>query len=167
MDHLDSYLEALSEFHQEGCYLYRDSEKIRKNAAQFIADLRDDKSQNHRPYQDWVEYVPETILWMVKDGEYIGGVDIRHRLNWHLEKWGGHLGFTIRPSMRGRGYGKKLIQKAVPFMNYFGIEKALITLDPARKEAARIVEFCGGRFEDELPATGKFPARCRYWLDCT
>ncbi|MEM6811507.1 MAG: GNAT family N-acetyltransferase [Pseudomonadota bacterium] len=163
----NSYLEALKEYHEEGRYLHQDINLLNADFESFIKELRAEKGYPHQPYQDWVEPVPETVVWLVKDENYIGTVDIRHRLNWHLEKWGGHIHFNIRPSMRGKGFGKKILQKALPIVNYLGIDRALITLPPEDKAAIHIVESCGGEFEDETCATDRFPAMRRYWINCT
>ena len=163
----DSYLEALQEYHNEGRFTYLDSSRLRHDFNGYIEKLRQDKGQPHQPCQDWVELVPETVLWLVKDRNYIGSVDIRHRINWHLERWGGHIHFVIRPSMRGKGYGRKALQKAIPFANYFGIDQALLTVDPDNKQAIRIIQHCGGVFSDKTLATEHFPARLRYWMDCS
>lgn len=167
VEYQDSFLEALREYHAEGRYLYNDINRLRTDFGEFITALRAEKGYPHQPFQEWVEPVPETVTWLVKDGEYIGTADIRHRLNWHLEKWGGHIHFIIRPSMRGMGFGRKILLKAMPIANYLGIEQALLTVAPDNIPAIRVIESCGGKFADELPATNQFPARRRYWLDCT
>ncbi len=166
-DYKESFLSALAEYQKNKRMMYLSIPKLRDDFDTYIENLNTERGHLHREYQDWVEQVPETILWLVKDGEYLGTVFIRHRLNWHLEKWGGHINFAIRPSMRGKGFGKKLLMKAIPFANYLGIEKALLTVDPYSKPAIRIVESCGAEYQDSLPATDQFPARKRYWLDCT
>jgi predicted acetyltransferase len=165
-EYKNSYLEALNEYHAEGRYKFLDIEELSSNFEQFVNDLNEGNRHIHKPYADWVEPVPETALWMVKDDKYIGSFNIRHRLNWHLEKWGGHINFVIRPSMRGKGFGKKILQKGLPIAEYLGIERALFTIDKDNKSAIRVIEFCGGKFEDETPATEQFPARLRYWVDC-
>lgn len=166
-EYKESFLQALEELHQEDrCTDYKIPD-LRKNFKSFVARLHTERGRPHQYLQEWVEAVPETVLWMVKDGEYLGTVAIRHRLNWHLERWGGHMHFMLRPSMRGKGFGRKMLLKAIPFANYLGIEKALITVDPENKAAIRILESCGAKFEDELAATEQFPARRRYWIDCT
>ncbi|MCB1563045.1 MAG: GNAT family N-acetyltransferase [Alphaproteobacteria bacterium] len=167
IEYKDSYLEALKEFQAEGRYTFLDIDHVRDNFEDFIRKVNDGKKHLHKPYADWVEPIPETVLWLVKDREFIGTLNIRHRLNWHLEKWGGHVNFVIRPTMRGKGFGKKILQKGIPYLTHFGIDRALITLSPNNKAGVHIVEFCGAKFQDELPATDKFPARRRYWLDCT
>lgn len=167
IEYQDEYLSALEEYHAEDRYLYQDIAALHTDFKTFIGELRIEKGYPHQPYQDWVEPVPETVVWLVKDDSYIGTVDIRHRLNWHLEKWGGHVHFTIRPTMRGKGFGVKILKKAMPIINYLGVDNALITLKPEDTAAITIVESCGGKFEDETTASDKFPAMRRYWLDCT
>lgn len=163
----ESFMEALREYHQESRYAYLSFRQLDEDFEGFINEMRDDSSRHYKNFHEWTDPVPETVLWLVKDGVYIGSVDIRHRLNWHLEKLGGHLHFIIRPSMRGRGFGKKILQKAIPFAHHLGIDRALITVRPDNQAAERIIEFAGGALEDQTPETEKFPACKRYWVDCT
>ncbi len=167
LEHKESYLDALREFHEEGRYDFLKYDEIEANFEQFIQELNDGNRHLHKPYADWVEPVPETILWLVKSDKFIGTFNIRHRLNWHLEKWGGHVNFVIRPSMRGKGFGKKILQKGMPFTCYLGIDRALLTVSPVNEAAIKIVEFCGAELQDELAETDQFPLRRRYWLDCS
>jgi predicted acetyltransferase len=167
VDYKDSFLEALTEYHAEGRCLYKTHTMLNADFDGFVKALKAERGHPHQPYQDWVEPVPETVAWLVKDDTYLGTVSIRHRLNWHLEKWGGHIHFIIRPSMRGKSFGKKILLKAIPIANYLGIEKALLTVAPDNLPAIRIIESCGGKFDDDLPETEQFPARKTYWLDCT
>lgn len=166
-EYKNSFLDALREYHAEGRYLYNDLHRTDTEFERFIASLRAEKGYPHQPWQDWVEPVPETVLWLVKDEHYLGSVYIRHRLNWHLEKWGGHIHFIIRPTMRGKGFGRKILLKSLPYANHLGIGEGLITVAPDNKPAIRTVEACGGIFDDETPETAQFPARRRYWIDCT
>lgn len=167
IEYKDSYLEALAEYHAEKRYLYKDITSLSLDFESYVEALRTDRGYAHQPYQEWVEPVPETVTWLVKDDMYLGTLELRHRLNWHLEKWGGHIHFTIRPSMRKNGFGRKMLLKAIPIANHLGIDQALITIAPKSKAGRRIVESIGAKFQDELPETDQFPARRRYWLDCT
>lgn len=167
IEYKDSFLEALDEFHDEGCYTHLDHEDLENDFQGFVDKINTGELILHEPLPDWAELVPETNLWMVKEDQFIGIFRVRHRLNWHLEKWGGHITFMIRPSMRGKGFGKKMLQKGMPFVCYLGIERALLTIDPENDAAVRIVEFCGARLEAETTPTKQFPARRRYWLDCS
>lgn len=167
IEYKESYLEALREFQEEGRYTFLNLEEIEENFESFVSDLNENRRHLHLPFEDWVEPVPETILWMVKENEFIGNFNIRHRLNWHLEKWGGHINFLIRPSMRGKGFGKKILRKGMPCACFLGVDKVLITVDPENESAVRTVESVGAKFEDETQETEQFPPRRRYWLDCS
>ena len=50
--------------------------------------------------------VPATtfLALEVSSGELVGMIDIRHRLNDHLLNFGGHIGYSVRPSCRRKGY---------------------------------------------------------------
>lgn len=167
IDYKDSYLDAMREFQEEGRYQFLNLEEIEKGFETFVEDLNEGRRHLHLPYEDWVEPVPETILWMVKEKEFIGTFNVRHRLNWHLEKWGGHINFLIRPTMRGKGFGKKILRKGMACVNFLGVDKALITVDPDCPEAIKTIESVGAVYQDDTPSTEKFPPRKRYWLDCS
>ena len=41
--------------------------------------------------------------WIVEDQTYLGAITLRHGLNDFLLRAGGHIGYGLRPSARGRG----------------------------------------------------------------
>lgn len=167
VEYKDSYLDALRDYQNEGRMKHVNYAQVSTDFETYVKSLRSERGHQHQPCQEWAEIVPETIAWLVKDSAYIGTVSIRHRLNWHLERWGGHLHVIIRPDMRNKGFGKRMVLKAMPIANYLGIDKMLITIDPENKIGQKMIESCGGTYEETLPATDQFPTRMRYWLDCT
>lgn len=166
-DYRDSFIAALAEYHNEDRFRYWDMARLKRDFSSFVKDMNTERGVPHQPLQDWVEPVAETVTWLVKDEDYIGTAVIRHRLTWHLERWGGHIHFIIRPTKRGMDYGKKILMKAMPVANYLGVDQALLTIAPDNAAAIRIAEAAGARLQDELPETDQFPARLRYWLNCT
>jgi predicted acetyltransferase len=166
-DYQESFLEALQAYKEEGYCQHLSVREIRDNFSGFVENLASDRANHYRKFDDWVEVVPETVLWLVKDQNYLGNIVIRHRLNWHLEKWGGHIAFIIRPDKRGMGYGRKILLKAIPYANALGIDRALLTVAPDNKTAVHIIKKSGAVFEDETPGTERFPARYRFWLNCS
>ncbi|MAY99267.1 MAG: GNAT family N-acetyltransferase [Micavibrio sp.] len=163
----ESYLEALAEFHEEGRYLKKKIDTISEDFDTYVELLHQDKGHPEEHFDSWTEEVPQTVLWFVKDMEYLGTLNIRHRLNWHLEKWGGHITFVIRPSKRGLGFGRKILQKGLPIANALGLDRALLTVPTENEKAQQIVEFCGGELQDTTSETENFKACHRYWIDCT
>lgn len=58
-------------------------------------------------------FVPSTTLWLCDGTEYLGTVNIRHRLTPALENFGGHVGVFLRTSARGKGLGRVISDLAV------------------------------------------------------
>ncbi|SFB99230.1 GNAT family N-acetyltransferase [Streptomyces aidingensis] len=104
-------------------------------------------------------HVPCTTLWWTEDGEWLGRLAIRHRLNRLMLEFAGHIGYDVRPSARRRGHGTAMLRAALPAAHRMGIEAVLVTCDDDNDASRRIIEHCGGRFEDQR---GK---KLRYWID--
>ena len=73
-------------------------------------------------------YVPQTTLWLVDDNHFYGEIHLRHQLNEKLLNCGGTIGYGIRWSKRGLGYGKYMLKLGLEYCkNVLNIKKALIT----------------------------------------
>lgn len=109
--------------------------------------------------------VPATLLFLVDDAEtkILGGIDIRHRLNDSLLAFGGHIGYGIVPSERGKGYAKAQLRLALPVAKSLGVSRALITCDDGNTPSARTIEALGGVLEDKRAENGGLVRR--YWVD--
>lgn len=109
--------------------------------------------------------VPDsTYLCMRRcDGRMVGIVNIRHQLNDLLLEWGGHIGYSIRPDERGKGYAKQQLRLALDKCRELGLKRVLITCDETNEPSRRTIEACGGLYEDTRPDTDGTPTR-RYWV---
>ena len=59
-------------------------------------------------------YVPDTVYVLENDdGDYVGLVNLRHRLNDALRQGAGHIGYGIRKEYRGRGYATAALALAL------------------------------------------------------
>ncbi len=103
-------------------------------------------------------WVPSTTYWWVDGDEYLGRIAIRHSLPPHMLEYGGHIGYDVRSSARRQGHATAMLRAALPLAAELGIEDALITCDVDNVASRRVIEECGGRFEDER--VGKL----RYWV---
>jgi predicted acetyltransferase len=102
--------------------------------------------------------VPVTELWFVDGSAYLGTVVIRHRLTRELWVDGGHIGFHVIPSQRGRGHAKQMLTEALRVVRQLGIERALLTCDVENGPSRRVVEASGGVLEAIENRVA------RYWL---
>ncbi|MDK8645626.1 GNAT family N-acetyltransferase [Staphylococcus condimenti] len=85
------------------------------------------------------ESVPDTTLFLFDNGEIIGAVNIRHYLNEHLKRIGGHIGYGVRPDYRGQGYAKKLLREGLEFLNQNDVGDALVTCDKSNIASAKTI----------------------------
>lgn len=114
-----------------------------------------------------VPRVPETTYWMVEGDEFIGRVGIRPQLNAFLEKMGGHVGYAIRASRRGQGYGTAILEMTLPKAKRLGLQKILVTCDDDNAASAKIIERCGGVLQDTIRVEGHSAPMRRYWISLT
>jgi len=107
--------------------------------------------------------VPATFLVAEVDGQIVGRVSIRHRLNEYLQQRGGHIGFGIRPEFRRRGFATEILLEALEIARGLGVEKVLVTCDDTNIASRRVIEKCGGVLENivDLENVEKFR---RYWI---
>jgi predicted acetyltransferase len=107
-------------------------------------------------------WVAATTYWLVDDGEFVGHTNIRHELNDYLAKFGGHIGYYIRPSARKKGYGTKILELALIKAKELGIQKALVICEESNLVSKKIIERNGGVFQDKVFGEGE--AKLRYWI---
>lgn len=108
--------------------------------------------------------VPQSTFWLVHNDKYIGTGRIRHWLTPQLMLDGGHIGYSIRPSMRGRGFGTYLLKLLLPKARNRGIGTALIMCDYDNTASYRVIEKNGGWLHDviEIEIDGKPYTTRRY-----
>lgn len=104
-------------------------------------------------------WVPATTYWLIHKGVFVGHTNIRHQLNEYLLKIGGNIGYYIRPSMRGKGYGTKILELALVEAKSLGLKKVLVTCEASNLFSKRVIEKNGGQFEDEVDSV------LRYWIE--
>jgi predicted acetyltransferase len=109
--------------------------------------------------------VPATFLVADVAGEIVGRSSIRHRLNDHLEREGGHIGYGVLPRQRRRGYATEILRQSLVIARAIGIERVLVICDDDNTGSAAVIEKCGGQLDSVIRlASQPTPVR-RYWID--
>ena len=160
----DTFLEALQEEVQaEGDQTSKDIQRIQRFAADFEGFLQ--RFSDMERGINTPNLVPASSFWLIDDGEYVGSLNLRHELNDHLLHVGGHIGYDIRPSKRGEGYGKEILRLGLEMARERGLRRVLITCDETNIGSKKIIEANGGVFENAVTQEGSPVKKLRYWID--
>ena len=174
----------------EGLSLVRPSHEYKEQALEYINEFIEYGSQINGTgsldkyldnYEEWLDKVdfnremtPGSVLRRVPaetfmlirdtDNKLIGMIDIRLMLNEYLLNYGGHIGYSIRPSERRCGYAMYQLYLGLNYCLEKGIDKVLITCDKDNIGSAKTIINCGGILENEiLEDDGNLLQR--YWID--
>lgn len=109
-------------------------------------------------------FVPgTTFLYATKD-EVIGTTNIRHCLNDSLLKMGGHIGYSVHPKYRQKGYATKMLQETLGFCKRWEIWPVLITCYKTNIASRKTIEKCGGKLENEYYDEKTKETVLRFWI---
>ena len=61
--------------------------------------------------EGFVPYVQYVMF--ADDGQAVGFLNLRLRLNNFLREIGGHIGYCVHPEQRGKGYAKQVLRQAI------------------------------------------------------
>ncbi len=110
-------------------------------------------------------WVPSSSRFLF-DGERILGVlNLRHWLTDSLLQFGGHVGYSVRPSERRKGYGTQLLKHAMTMAREREIERILITCASDNLASAGVIRACGGVFDNRIFFEPVGHEVDRFWID--
>ena len=125
-------------------------------------------------YEEWLETnmqketginLPEnrvpSIQFVLFDdvGRALGFLNLRLRLNEDLLNYAGHIGYSIRPSERGKSYAKETLRQGLQVAKEKNIKKALVTCSVNNPASRAVILANGGILEDVRNGVE------RYWIE--
>ena len=125
-------------------------------------------------YEEWLEEnlqaeaglnIPENWVPAIQlvsfdvAGQALGFLNLRLRLNDYLLENGGHIGYSIRPSERGKGYAKESLRQGLQVAKEKNIKKALVTCSAENPASRAVIVANDGAFEGVRNGVE------RYWID--
>jgi predicted acetyltransferase len=118
------------------------------------------------PAQIPVGWVPGTEFWLDDGaGEIVACVRLRFWLTPSLEVEGGHIGYDVRPSSRGRGFGTMALRLVLPEARRRGLQRVKLTVDSDNPASIHIIERNGGMLSGEAISEKSGKAIKQYWIE--
>jgi predicted acetyltransferase len=111
--------------------------------------------------------VPANTYFFVRASDYkiVGMINIRHKLNEFLLNEGGHIGYSIRPTERGKGYATLMLKLGLEKCRELKLDRVLITCDKANIASAKVIKNNSGILENEVFSETFSEVIQRYWID--
>ena len=140
----------------------RDFEKIDEYSfEEWIENLEKNKDEKNLPEN----YSPHTLFLAINDEEeLVGAIGLRWRKVPALMTFGGLIGYSIRPSQRGKGYASKMLNLALEKFKAKNIDNVLITCKDFNIASKRVIEKNGGIFENIYKNNNDGYNYLRYWI---
>ena len=129
---------------------------------------------SYKDYLDVLEkrekglYHPETrvpdVTYILTDGQGViyGSLNLRLKLNDHLFKYDGHIGYGIAPSKRGQGYGRLILKSGLAICKRRGFDKVLVTCNEENIVSEKVILSQGGILENVIWKNDGYIKR--YWI---
>ena len=140
----------------------RDFEKIQElSFCEWIKYLERSKYEKYLPES----YSPHTLYLAINDdNEIVGAIGIRWKKVPILMTFGGLIGYSIRPSQRGRGYASEMLKLALEKFKNTNIDNVLITCKDFNIASKKVIEKNGGVFENTFNNKDDGFNYLRYWI---
>lgn len=99
-----------------------------------------------------------------EDNRLVGMIQVRHYFNDYLSKYGGNIGYSIRPSERQKGYAKAMLGAVLPFCREIKLEKILITCNDNNIASEKTIISNGGIYESTVYEPDENINLKRFWI---
>lgn len=116
--------------------------------------------------QGWVQST-QFLALRESDGALVGMIQIRHEIESsdYLRNYGGHIGYSVRPKERRKGYATEMLRQALAFCRTLGIKRVLMTCWPYNEGSKKAILKNGGVFESERYEPYEDDMFHRYWIE--
>lgn len=113
--------------------------------------------------ENWVT-CEQYIYVREADNKIVGMIQFRYYFNEFLEKYGGHIGYSVRPNERRKGYAKQMLAECLKVCKAYGLEDVLVTCIQGNEGSKRTILANGGVYESTVYCESQDVYIERYWI---
>lgn len=161
--------------------------RLEKDLRRYTHQIREYKEEMHhynstfdgcsrlgrvKTIQEWFDVLEERAgtqeqyIAINENNKVVGMIQIRFNIekNEILRTWGGHIGYSVRPTERQKGYGTEMLRLVLNECKNFGIDKVLVCCYKDNEASRKVILANKGVYEcDTLSDQGLVTQR--YWID--
>lgn len=150
----ESYLEAVASYRREML--------VAKSSMDGTGSLRREDNPAEWLYQSRMGERKETLRegkvpatqFVFADPEtkrIYGMLQVRHYLNDYLRNFAGHIGYSVRPTERRKGYAVRMLEDALEYCRKeLGLSKVLVSCLVENEASRKTILACGGVLEERV-----------------
>ena len=163
----EEYAEQIAEYKQafldadssmDGCGPLRRCE----DSLTYISECRKYTSQETLP-DGWV--LTTQFFYIRKaDNRLVGMIQVRHYFNDWLSRFGGHIGYSIKPDERRKGYATSMLKAVLPYCKEIGLDKILISCIDNNVGSEKTILNNGGVYESTVNEPDRKRNLKRFWI---
>lgn len=99
-----------------------------------------------------------------RDGKIVGMIQVRHELNAYLAQYAGHIGYSVRPDERRKGYASAMLAGVLPYCRSLGLERVMVTCDADNEGSRRTILKNGGVYAGTAHEPDEDADIEQYWI---
>ncbi len=110
---------------------------------------------------------PSLHYWAVDGDEFIGEFQLRTEFTEKVLTDIGSIGYGVRVSQWGKGYGTEILRQGLAIAKAQGMEKVLFTINEKNGASIHVCEKLGGKLKDIIDAYNEAEGQHRlrrYWV---
>lgn len=134
-----------------------------ESGEEWLAQVRRYESPDTLP--EGLVIATQYVLVRESDGKLLGMLQLRHYLNDYLAKYAGHIGYSVRPGERRKGYARRMLAMGLEEARALGLERVMISCAVDNEGSRRTILANGGVFHSTIWDEEDQETLERYWIE--